>query len=224
MSSVPSPLSPRHVKGGIVTLDPTTSTIKSVIALQYNPDSVSRTLQIQSMPGGQDGVRVDALRLRGPAVETIKIEVSLDATDYLEFPNLKPNQPYVQFGLQPQLSQLEMLVNPTVETIIADDNMANAGTLEIIPLEQPLTLFVWSKSRVVPVRLTEFSVTEEAFDQQLNPIRAKVSLGMRVLTVDDLGFQHPGGHYFMAYLSNKETLAAKAQSVALNVLGLGGLP
>ena len=55
--------------------------------------------------------------------------------------------------------------------------MANAGTLEIIPLEQPLTLFVWSKSRVVPVRLTEFSITEEAFDPNLNPIRAKVSLG-----------------------------------------------
>ena len=57
-----------------------------------------------------------------------------------------------------------MLVNPTVETLLADDDMANAGTLEIIPLEQPLTLFVWSKSRVVPVRLTDFSITEEAFD------------------------------------------------------------
>jgi hypothetical protein len=219
-----TPLSPRLVKGGIVTLDPTTVTVKSVIALQYNPDSLSRTLQIQSMPGGSDGVRVDAFRLRGPAIETIKLEAELDATDYLEFPANSANQSYVDFGLQPQLAQLEMLINPTVETLLADDAMANAGTLEIIPLEQPLTLFVWSKSRVVPVRLTEFSITEEAFDQQLNPIRAKVSLGLRVLTVDDLGFSHPGGHYFMAYLISKETLATKAQSVALNVLGLGGLP
>ena len=104
------------------------------------------------------------------------------------------------------------------------NNLANAGTLEIIPLEQPLTLFVWSKNRVVPVRLTDFSITEEAFDPNLNPIRAKVSLGMRVLPIDDLGFQHPGGRLFMAYLSNKEDLAAKAKSVALTVLGLGGLP
>ena len=88
-----------------------------------------------------------------------------------------------------------MLVNPTVETLLADDSMANAGTLEIIPLEQPLTLFVWSKSRVVPVRLTDFSITEEAFDPNLNPIRAKVSLGMRVLNIDDLGFAHPGGQH-----------------------------
>lgn len=205
-------------------MDPNTSMVKSVIALQYNPDSVSRTLQIQSMPGGQDGVRVDALRLRGPAIETIKIEAELDATDFLEFPLNQDNKSYVNFGLQPQLAQLEMLINPTVETLIADDNMANAGTLEIIPLEQPLTLFVWSKSRVVPIRLTDFSITEEAFDTQLNPIRAKVSLGMRVLTIDDLGFQHPGGHYFMAYLSNKESLASQAKSVALSVLGLGDLP
>ena len=217
-----SPISPRLVKGGIVTLDPDTSVIQSVIALQYNPDSLSRTLQIQATPGGQDGVRVDALRLRGPAVETIKVEAELDATDQLEFPTQYPLA--VQYGLHPQLAQLEMLINPTVETLIADDNMANAGTLEIISLEQPLTLFVWSKSRVVPVRLTEFSITEEAFDVQLNPIRAKVSLGLRVLSVDDLGFDTPGGQLFMSYLTNKEALAAQATSAALTVLGLGGLP
>src|SRR5215471_9732323 len=152
-----SPNSPRLVKGGIVTMDPDTSAVKSVIALQYNPDSLSRTLQIQAVQGGQDGVRVDVLRLRGPAVETIKIEAELDATDQLEFPTQNPNA--VQFGLHPQLAQLEMLVNPTVETLNADNNLANNGALEIIPLEQPLTLFVWSKSRVAPVRLTDFSIT-----------------------------------------------------------------
>src|SRR5262249_26051204 len=129
-----------------------------------------------------------------------------------------------QLGLQPQLAQLEMLVNPTVEALIADDNMANAGRLEIIPLQQPLTLFVWSKSRVVPVRLTDFSITEEAFDPNLNPIRAKVSLGMRVLNIDDVGFSHPGGRIFMSYLTNKEQLAAQAGSAAVAALGLRGLP
>ena len=219
-----SPISPRLVKGGIVTLDPNTSAIRNVIALQYNPDSLTRSMQIQSMPGGQDGTRVDALRLRGPAIETIKLEAELDATDQLEFPTKSENIPAVQFGLHPQLAQLEMLINPTVETLLADDAMANSGTLEIIPLEQPLTLFIWSKSRIVPVRLTEFSITEEAFDTALNPIRAKVSLGMRVLNIDDLGFQHPGGHLFMAYLNNKQQLATRAKSAALTVLGLGGLP
>src|SRR5580698_3532853 len=129
------PGSPRLVRAGIVTMDPYTAAVQSVIALQYNPDSLSRTLQIQAVPGGQDGVRVDALRLRGPAIETFKIEAELDATDQLEFPTQFPNA--VQYGLHPQLAQLEMLVNPSVETLFADDAMASAGTLEIIPLEQP---------------------------------------------------------------------------------------
>src|SRR5580693_6376613 len=216
------PYSPRLVRAGIVTMDPFTAAVRSVIALQYNPDSLSRTLQIQALPGGTDGVRVDALRLRGPAVETFKIEAELDATDQLEFPNQNPTA--VRYGLHPQLAQLEMLVNPSVSTLISDDNLANAGTLEIIPLEQPLTLFVWSNNRVVPVRLTDFSITEEAFDPNLNPIRAKVSLGLRVLNVDDLGFSHPGGQMFMTYLTNKQQLASQVPSAALSVLGIGGLP
>jgi hypothetical protein len=216
------PGAPRLVRGGIVTMDPDTSAVGRVIALQYNPDSVNRTLQIQAMPGGQDGVRVDALRLRGPAIETIKLEAELDATDQLEFPEQNPLA--TNYGLHPQLAQLEMLINPSVATLQRDNALADAGTLEIIPLEQPLTLFVWSRTRVVPVRLTEFSVTEEAFDPNLNPIRAKVSLGMRVLNVDDLGFSHPGGRIFMAYLGNKEQLASQVANVAISVLGLAGLP
>lgn len=200
-------------------MDPDTTVVTNVISLQYNPDSVSRTLQIQSLPGGQDGVRVDALRLRGPAIETIKVEIELDATEQLEFPTQFPLA--AQYGLHPQLAQLEMLVNPTVETLLADDAMASAGTLEIIPLEQPLTLFVWSSLRVIPVRLTDFSVTEEAFDPNLNPIRAKIGLGMRVLNVDDLGFDHPGGRMFLTYLTNKETMASRVAAAALTTLGLG---
>jgi hypothetical protein len=219
MATFGTPLSPRLIKGGIVTMDPDTAIVLGVISLQYNPDSLSRTLQIQAVPGGTDGVRVDALRLRGPAIEVIKVEAELDATDQLEFPSQFPLA--AKYGLHPQLAQLEMLVNPTVETLLADDSMASAGTLEIIPLEQPLTLFVWSATRVVPVRLTEFSITEEAFDPNLNPIRAKVSLGMRVLSVDDLGFDHPGGRMYLTYLTNKETLAGQVAAAALTTLGLG---
>lgn len=203
-------------------MDPNTSVVQSVIPLQYNPDSLTRSLQIQALPGAADGTHVDVLRLRGPAIETLKVEIELDATDQLEFPSQFPLAG--KYGLHPQLAQLEMLVNPTVETLLADDALASAGTLEIIPLEQPLTLFVWSATRVIPVRLTEFSITEEAFDPNLNPIRAKVSLGMRVLSVDDLGFDHPGGRMYLTYLTNKEQLAGRVASAALTTLGLGGLP
>ena len=144
MSSFPN--SPRLVKGGIVTMDPDTSALRSVIALQYNPDSLSRTLQIQAVQGAQDGTRVDALRLRGPAVETIKIEAELDATDQLEFPRKNPIA--VQYGLQPQIAQLEMLVNPTVETLLSDDvavlgirmERSTAGLRDVAKVAQEHTL------------------------------------------------------------------------------------
>src|ERR1039457_4787626 len=125
------PNSPRLVRGGIVTMAPDASTVQTVIALQYNPDSLTRSFQIQSTPGGQDGVRVDVLRLRGPGIETSKLEAELDATDQLEFPS--QNSTAIQYGLHPQLAQLEMLINPSSDTLMNDDSLAKAGTLEIIP-------------------------------------------------------------------------------------------
>jgi hypothetical protein len=214
------PGSPRLVKGGIVVIDAATSAVVRVIPLQYNPDSVTRSFQIKGV--GDSGDRSDALRLTGPPVETIKIEAEMDATDQLEFPD--QNQTTVEVGLHPQLAALETLVYPTSGQIQANDSLARFGTIEIAPAEAPLTLFVWSKSRIVPVRLTELSVTEEAFDPSLNPVRAKVSLGMRVLSVNDLAFGHKGASIFMAHLQQKERLAARAQGGELGSLGITKIP
>lgn len=213
------PRSPRLIKGGIVLIDAKSGALVRAVALQYNPDSVSRTLQVQA--AGPEGDRLEALRFKGPPNETIKIEAEIDATDQLEFPEQSPNA--TAYGIFPQLAALETMVYPTSASLVAANALAGSGTLEIAPAETPLSLFVWSKSRVVPVRLTEFSVTEEAFDPNLNPIRAKVSLGMRVLTVNDLGFEHKGGSLFMSYLQAKEKLAARSTGAAFSTLGIGAI-
>ncbi|MBS0583138.1 MAG: hypothetical protein JSS42_08560 [Proteobacteria bacterium] len=221
MSSFPA--SPRILKAGIVPLDPVTSAVlaQRMVVLQYNPDSLSRTLQVQAV--GADGHDFsEALRLKGPAVETLKLEAEIDATDQLEQP--EQNQAAVQNGIFPQLALLETLVYPSSGQLQANDAALAAGELEIIPIEAPLTLFVWSQARVLPVRITELSITEEAFDVSLNPIRAKVSLGMRVLSVDDLGFANKGGGLFMSYLQRKEQLAARGPGGTLAQLGLTGIP
>ena len=215
------PNSPRLLKGGIVLIDPNnTSAVQRIIALQYNPDTLTRTLQVQGI-GQESGDRLEALRLKGPPVETIKLEAEIDATDQLEFPD--QNRMAVEVGLYPQLAALETIVYPTSGQLQANNGQAQMGTLEIAPMEAPLTLFIWSKNRILPVRLTEFSITEEAFDTNLNPIRAKISLGMRVLSVNDLGFAHKGGNLFMSYLQQKERLAAISQGGAFNALGIGGI-
>ena len=214
------PGSPKTLRGGLVLIDATSGTVKRVITLQYNPDQISRTLQVQGI--GDTGDRSEALRLKGPAIETFKIEAELDASDQLEFPDDNPNA--VQFGLHPQIAALESMINPSSADLIAQNIRASTGTIEIAATEAPLALFVWSAQRVVPVRVTEFSVTEEAFDPLLNPIRAKVSLGLRVLSVVDVGFSHKAGALFLGYLQRKEILSAKAPASGLDALGIGGIP
>ncbi len=216
------PRSPRLVKGGIVLIDPNTSAVQRIITLQYNPHTLTRTLQPQGGGGEGGGDRSEALRLTGPPVETIKLDAEIDATDQLEFP--EKNSDAVDVGIHPQLAALETIIYPMSGRLQANNNMARSGTLEIIPMESALTLFIWSKNRILPVRLTDFSITEEAFDTSLNPIRAKVSLGMRVLNVDDLGFDHKGGSLYMSYHQNKERLAGMFKSGVLRELGIREIP
>jgi hypothetical protein len=214
------PNSPRLLKGGIVLIDPDTSAVRRIVVLQYNPDTLSRTLQPQTVK--ESGDRSEAMRLTGPPVETIKLDAEIDATDQLEFPD--QNSATVEFGIQPQLAALETIVYPASSQLISNNSLAQAGMLEIFPMMAALPLFIWSKSRIVPVRITEFSITEEAFDPALNPIRAKVSLGMRVLSVSDLGFDNKGGSLFLAYQQQKEQLAGKSLGGALSLLGIRGIP
>ena len=212
------PGSPRVLKGGLVLIDPATSAVLRIIALQYNPDSLTRTLQAQGV-GNDSGDRSEVLRLKGPPVETLKLEAELDATDQLEI----ADSTATQVGLQAQLAALEVIVYPTSTQLQNLNTQAESGTLEVAAMESPLTIFVWSKQRIIPVRLTEFSITEEAFDPNLTPIRAKVSIGMRVLNVNDTGFTHKAGGLFMTYLQNKEQLAQRSRSATFSALGITGV-
>ena len=159
MSTFPN--SPRVLKGGIVLLDPESGSVQRIISLQYNPDTLTRSLQIQgvSVDGG-GGDRSEILRLKGPPVETIKLDAEIDATDQLEFPDQNPNA--IEVGIHPQLAALEAIVYPTSTQLQSNNSLAKSGTLEIIPMQSALTLFIWSKNRIIPVRLTDFSITEEA--------------------------------------------------------------
>ena len=204
MSTFPN--SPRLQKGALVGLDPM-NPLASVIVFQYNPETLTRTLtpQTASGQGGAGGAQApgEALRLAGPPQESIKLDVAIDATDQLE----KGKPPATQVGIYPQLAALEMLLYPKSARVIANEVLLRAGVIEVIPPEAPLTILVWGAQRVLPVRLNDFSITEEMFDPNLNPIHAKVSLGLRVLNYRDLGLLSPGGGLFMAHQLMKEGLA-----------------
>ena len=213
------PNAPRLLKGGLVLLDPVGGAVRRIISLQYNPDTLTRTLQVKGT-GAESGDRSEALRLKGPAVETIKLEAEIDATDALESSRV----PATTLGLHPQLAAIEALVHPASAELRSGNGIAASGSLEIAPALAPLAVFVFGAQRIVPVRITELSITEEAFDILLNPIRAKLSLGLRVLSVDDLGFDSRGGGLFMAYLQARERLASQGAGSDFRTLGIPGIP
>lgn len=196
-----SNVSPLLRKGAILSLDPNTGIRLGTIMLQYNPDSLTRSLKPQSV--GEEPDRTEILRLKGPPVETIRCSIEIDATDQLA--NSDPTA--LSSGIQPQLSALELLVYPSSTTLMINEALSLIGTIEILPMESALTVFVWSSRRITPVRINSVEITEEAFDPQLNPIRAKVELDMRVLSVNDVGFLTPAGALYMVYQVGKEALA-----------------
>jgi hypothetical protein len=208
-----TPVSPKLLKGALVSFllpDPR----PRIVAFQYNPASLTRTLEAQTAAG--DGAESEATILRGAPIEQITLEAELDATDGLA----EGDAETVRLGLHPQLAALELLVYPSTAVVLANTALLAAGTIEIVPPVGPFTLFVWGPRRILPVRLTQFSITEEAYDPRLNPIRATVSLGLRVLSYNDLPVTHPGYHLFLAHQLTKEAMAVTTDSLAA-VVGNG---
>jgi hypothetical protein len=210
-----SPRSPRVTRGAIIGFD-VFNPVASVIVFQYNPDTVTRTLEPQT-GAAQSGARADVLRLSGAPVEKIDLDVEIDATDQLE----QADGVATQFGIYPQLSALEMLLYPKSAQVIANTIALAIGTIEVIPPEAPFTLLVWGAKRVVPVKLTQFKIAEEAHDVNLNPLRAKVTLQLQVLSYNDLPITHAGYSVFLAHQIVKETMAVVG-SVG-NLAGLGNI-
>lgn len=219
MSSFPG--SPQLLKAGLILLDPDSGAIQRIITLQYNPETLTRTLAVQAV-GSDTADRSQALRLKGPPVETIKLEASIDATDQLEFPD--QNQTTTKLGIRPQLAAIETIIYPPSSLLQSNNQLAQLGTLEIVPMQAPLVLFSLGRNYLAPVRITDFSIVEEAYDPNLNPILAKVSFGLRVLSIDDLDFNSKGGSLFLIYQQQKERFAGQAVAGSLGALGLGGIP
>lgn len=213
-------VSPRILKGGVALIDPETGRVVRIIALQYNPETLSRTLQAQAVGADGGADRSQALRLKGPPIESYKLDAEIDAADQLD----DGDELVGRYGIQPHLAALELLVYPTSAQLQEHHAAAGRGELQIAPVEAPLALFIWSTSRVAPVRITDFGVNEEFFDTRLNPIRAKVSLGMRVLSVSDLGYDHRGGALYLRYQQEKERLAATVPGASPSALGLREVP
>ncbi len=193
------------MRGAIVAVDPL-SPLSRIVIFQYNPDSMTRTLRPRSPSGGGGEQASDVHRTWGAPRETITMTIELDATDGLE-----SRDPIAStLGVLPQISALEMLLYPSVAQVIINTGLLLAGTIEVLPPESPLTILVFGPGRAVPVAVESLTITEQAFDVSLTPIRASVEIGVRVLTYSDLPFSDPGYALFLVHQVLKETTASIA--------------
>jgi len=203
---------PRVLKGALMVYDdqsPGTQPSRQIV-FQYNPETLRRTFAVRSPPrdASQSGAaREDVLSVPGPPVETISLSVELDAADQLEDP--KHRDQVDADGLHGALAALELLLYPTTALVSQIEQQAQQGAVEVHPSDTPLVLLAWGASRVVPVQLTTLSITEELFDPSLNPIHAKVELGLKVLTYMEFTRESVGRDTFIAHQKHKEQLAAK---------------
>lgn len=199
MSTFPG--SPRLLKGALIGVDPL-NPLGAVVVFQYNPDTMTRKLEPRAVAA--EGDRGEAFRLTGAPKETITLSIEIDATDQLE----QANPVAIATGIYPTLAALEIMLYPKSAVVLINSALSLVGTIEVIPAEAPMTLFVWGPQRVLPVRVTSFSITEEAHDQLLNPIRAKVELSLAVLSYQDLPLLSAGRVMFLAHHIVKEVMAA----------------
>ncbi len=204
--------SPKLLKGAIVAFRPPVP-VPVVIPFQINPETLSRTVEARSAEG-EGGAQ--SFRLAGAPTETIKVEAVFDAADDLEVPDAI----VAENGLHPRLAALEMLIYPQSATVIANAILTSIGTIEILPMKSPFTVFIWGRHRILPVKLAALNITEEAYDPKLNPIRAKVAMDLTVLSYSDLRTTHPGYALFLAHQVVKEAMSLIGQANSLGaVLG-----
>lgn len=198
----PPPGTIRLVRGALVAVG--TGSQRNTIAFQYNPTTLRRTLQSNTV-GGAEGDRAEAVRFVGAAVETITLDAQFDATDGLDAGDATA----ISMGIYPTLSALALLAYPTTQAVQAAQQLLQQGQVEVMPALAPNVLLVWGKRRVLPVRVTQMSIIEQFFDSNLNPIQATVSLTLRVMTYSDLLPQNPGYQQFLTYQQGLEAMASQ---------------
>jgi hypothetical protein len=187
--------------------------IPNIIVFQYNPESITRSLSPYDPKGGE-GLTAEELSTKtledrqkaamaqpfDPA-ETFTLNLLIDSTDHLETPDQFPHQVTVVTGVADRLAAFEMLLYPAGDSLLggllglAGASLSAFGS-DTTKTPEPrkavaTTLFVWGPGRIVPVRLTSFNVEEVQYNQLLYPHRARIAVGMRVVTSGELRLIQP---------------------------------
>lgn len=193
----------KFIKGALVEfIDTFLLPLPNVIVFQFNPETMTHTWTQPQAAGGSGG---NPLAVTGAPGESFSFTVMLDSNDSIADRNPISGPLAEVSGVYSRLAALEMLQYPvsgndgllgSVSASVSIDSSgisvdvsAKAAVKRSIPQSQvPMVLFVWGPGRIVPVRVTNLTITEKLYDSLLNPIHAEAQIGLRVLTPEELKF------------------------------------
>ncbi len=167
--------------------------IPNVVIFQFNPESLSRTIQLPPRPSG--GAARETTQAGEPSIEKISFKAQFSAADGMGTGNALART----MGVGPRLAALEKMVHPSAKIAgllgAALDAIGDALGLgggggdeprQVIPRENyPRILFIWGPFRVLPVVIESMAITELQYDFLLNPIQADVQIGLSVNRIDN---------------------------------------
>jgi hypothetical protein len=182
------------VKGGFLVVDSETGALQSLVAMDMNPQTLTRTLEPVSPV--TPGPTVDASPIEPREVIAFSFRVEGAEGSGAGATGL---------GIYPQISALELL-------------MYTAGGRS-----NPLILFAWGSHRLEPVRIDLMEITEQAFDASLSPVRAEVRVMLTVLKDADVADTDIPRRHWDNQLAEKRRVAALAPAASLAELGLSGI-
>ncbi|MDH5344661.1 MAG: hypothetical protein OEW59_02775 [Gammaproteobacteria bacterium] len=165
--------------------------IPNVVIFQFNPESLSRSLEIPQRPTG--ATRRETTQAGEKTFEKITFKAHFSAANMLDEDKALAKM----FGIGPQLCALEKMVLPSAkiagligEALDAVGNALGLGggddaPAQPIPREKyPHILFIWGLTRVLPVTIDSMTIAELEYDAMLNPLRAEVDLQLSVIAID----------------------------------------
>ena len=211
--------------------------IPNVIIFQYNPETMTHTwtpaasggaASTGSASGKQGDGASNPLAVTGPPGESFTFTLTLDANDMIADGNVVSAGLAEASGVYTRLAALEMLLFPTDNSgggLIGSISSAlgitggSSGPNTPIPAQQlPTVLFIWGPGRILPVKVTTLTTTEKLYDSiLLNPTHAEVSVGLKVLTPQEL--QYVDGP--LGSLANTAYSFSQTLREALALLNLG---
>ncbi|MCA9625664.1 MAG: hypothetical protein KC731_41865 [Myxococcales bacterium] len=203
------------IKGAFIVLESggLVGFIPRSIPFQYNPETLRRQLTPFVAREQESSSETETTVAPFEPDERITISIVLDASEALERPDENPLTSVI--GLSGYLAQLEQLLYPVGQNFVGSGDLLSSGDAPPRRPRAPVLLFSWGASRILPVRLTSFSVDEKSFTPALYAIRAEVSVGMTVVSPRAFGanptfMEEVAIAAYRVTMAQKELLAASS--------------